>query len=151
MTNKINILAYGLDDNESTLKLIEESLKIAHVKNYKLFSTLDELLKKWSNKVNLCIVDYYVPPFQGEEIIHAIKDKNKFCYIIMISSITDVIKITDLFHSGLNRFVSKSDDLFIEKLAQSITSGVTWLNELCTILDESKEAWTKLDDLLTKI
>jgi len=146
--NLVNLMnrAKGLsvlcvDDNTVFLETLKKTLGKFHFEVVAC-SDANEALDIYSlEDFDLIISDIYMPQIDGLEFIAAIKEKNPFQTIMIISAFNDLSTLQKIINSGATKFMTKP-------LEQSVF--IRTLYELCELIYNAKQLQSDAVNLLNQ-
>ncbi len=105
-----------IDDDPDILFLITSILK-SHFKEIKTFYDAEEALSYLKGLENaIVLVDYFMKPMKGEEVVKKIKKQNPNIGVILITGIASDREILSLYKLGIDDYIRKpfsGDELLI--------------------------------------
>jgi DNA-binding NtrC family response regulator len=124
MDTVVNIATLILDDDVDLLSIIKETIDKAGITNYNLFTNEDDFVKGLTPAIHVCVVDHILDKKTGLDILHEIKEKNEFSYVIAYTGIRKPEVIEEYLNGGANKFVNKNKDNHLELLTQFLKDGL---------------------------
>src|SRR5687768_3630718 len=106
---QLNIMVYVVDDEEDTLNVVKEELEKAGFENCKYLTSSNDFINRLDEPIHICILDFYFPGMDGIEILDKVRERNKDCYVIGFSGLSDPKKIRSWFNAGLRKLVDKNE------------------------------------------
>jgi DNA-binding NarL/FixJ family response regulator len=122
-----NKLVFFVDDDKMIINLLEYTFKSRHGIQVKTFFSGEECLENMHLKPNLVVLDHLFPEdkgfMSGMEVLIKLKEIDKDCTVIVLSSQQDKSLIAEFIKNGAKKYISK-DDYFIDDLITSIDNEV---------------------------
>jgi FixJ family two-component response regulator len=118
------ILIYVLDDDHDILEDIRIAFNVAGIKDYRLFTNVEEFLESFNADVHIAVVDYYLGDLTAPKIMKQIRQKNPWCLVTMISGVENPKAITAFLNSGGNKFLYKGEPNFDLLLTEYVTEQI---------------------------
>jgi DNA-binding NtrC family response regulator len=122
-----NKLVFFVDDDKMILNLLEYTFKSRQGIQVKTFFSGEECLENMHLKPNLVVLDHIFPEekgyMSGMEVLKKVKEIDKNCTVIVLSSQQDESLISEFLKNGAKKYISK-DDYFIDDLIISIDDEV---------------------------
>jgi len=159
MNLNTSVGAFGLDDEilwkEVMREALQRSVDGGALSSFKLFTNVNEMMNELTEHINICLIDYTVPPYTGEEIVKLIRAKNPMCLIIVLSAMEDLDKVIEIFHAGVYRFARKdTGPKLLKKLEGYISEAVAdhlkrqeYISAITAKMEATK---IKIDDFIAK-
>lgn len=120
---RVNILSLILDDDHDTLELIQGTLELQGITNFKIFQSVKEFLANLTADIHICVVDYYLDAqFNGYEILLKIKEKNKHSCVIIMSGMKNPDIIIQCLNKGCSYWVDKNKSGYLMELAGAMNT-----------------------------
>ena len=149
----INILTYVLDDEKVILNAIDQIFKESGFTNYTLFNNPDEFLAAPFENVHICIVDYILKgyPVSGLDVMIEILKRNPICYVIAISSQTDIDVVISFLNHGAFKYINKLGPRFIEDLTSFVEKACEYVRRDYTLYNNLIQKQLKVQRAIDKI
>lgn len=99
-----------VEDDETTIGLYKAFFKNLQFPNCALtiVKTYEDFINSYKEKYyNLALIDHFLPDGNSRQILPIIKKYYTNCHITLVSSISDVETLSELYTLGLNSFLSK--------------------------------------------
>lgn len=136
--NTILIFTHALLPEKTVYEKLAESIRDAAMLNVKLFTTDNEFLRNFNDKVLICILDHSddMNNILWHRLINFIHEYNPICKIIVLSEQDDKASIIDMLNKGVDRYVDKKGQVdyaeqtikFIKELAAIVQKELKLLN-----------------------
>lgn len=135
---QLNVLIHVLEDDETIIDRLKELFRMNGFIDVFFFTESDVFLENFTQKVHVCVIDYYLDgPFNGVDITKIVLSQNPMCKVIMITGAEDR-KIFQSFHNeGGFRSVCKHD----QDANQQI---VTHMQAAISVVRSQVELWMDL-------
>ncbi len=133
-----------LDDSLSSLSLIRNLLEYNNIRNAVYYSNPADLLKDTSD-FHIYLIDIILPEISGEQVIAAIRQRNRNSMVIAISGIDHYRTISSVLLSGADDYIIKpfNASIFMAKLKASA--------RVCSLLEEIDESRREMDLINRKL
>lgn len=111
----------ALDDSKIETQVIQTIFALHGLKNVVSYQHPRDLLATKLDQ-DLFIVDLVMPEFSGEEIVRAIREKNKEAIIVVASSINHTKTVAHVLDSGANDYIAKPFEaqLFMARIKSTV-------------------------------
>lgn len=97
-----------VDDNPDLLEVLEFYLDESDQFEVKTFTNGPDFLKHAeSTKVHIAIIDVFMDEMEGDVVIEKLKEQNKGVSVILITGMTNLIKLTTCFEGGADDILLK--------------------------------------------
>jgi len=107
--NELSILI--IDDDQFTRELIKTILKqVPTITIYQAIDGLEALEIINTIKIDMILLDLYMPQMNGKEFIETISKNNKFQSIPIVLISTDRLSKVELLNMGVNYYLTKPFD-----------------------------------------
>jgi len=107
--NELSILI--IDDDQFTRELIKTILKqVPTINIYQAIDGLEALNMMNAVKIDMILLDLYMPQMNGKEFIHSIQENDQFQAIPIVLISTDRLSKVELSDMGVNYYLTKPFD-----------------------------------------
>lgn len=114
------VTIHVIDDSPDMVDVIKELYRVHRIgANIRTFIDTDAFEKAMSDKVHICIIDYFLKGRKtGLELMRKIHDSYPDCLVIMISAQQYMDTVVDFMNEGGYKYVKKLDEDFGDNLVR---------------------------------
>ncbi len=125
---KVEYSILVVDDNDSTLEIIQRNLNTAGYKVYISSNAQDAITFLNNEKVDLVITDYKMPKVSGLELTRYVRENYHDTEVMMITGYPSVQRAVDAIKGGAEEYLSKP--FTAEELIQAVHKVIEKLKNL---------------------
>ncbi len=123
------IISCVLEDDEDMIQLIDDLFKESGIKDYFLYSSSNDLLKRLEECVDcihLLVIDYYLKEqYTGIDIMKIVREKYPYCYVIVVSGQVNTNVVVDFLNSRADKYIIKDNQGgYLKQLVQYVLEGI---------------------------
>jgi FixJ family two-component response regulator len=121
----INILVFGVDDDETIRMAVEEQMRINGIA-IRMFSDGDEFRAHLNLRPHICFIDYNLTPLDGNMLTEIVTKMNPECRVTMITGQPDDYQALWMFHNkcGGKHWLYKGEPHEYKKFLHELVSVI---------------------------
>jgi FixJ family two-component response regulator len=137
---EVTIITYVLDDDREDLLLIDLQLKQIPGCHYSLHHSVEEFITAIEQGAHIAIIDYQLNgSVDGVEVGRMVLQKNKLCFLIMLSGSDDKRSVIRAMNAGFSYYIDKNDPLYLRGIGQVVEQQLSLIKMRIGIEEKYKK------------
>lgn len=127
------ILTYCVDDQKMWRDLLEDAIKDAGIKDYRVFATAGDVLRNLNEDVYICIIDHRLGEgVTGLDLLRTVTNRLPECLCLILSATDDARVVIEYLNEGAWRWIVKDSET-------TLTNVTNYLKEALILAEKSKK------------